>query len=106
MSAKRFITDLQALVRKFREESIELCGPKYASFSDTVVWDTAKSESLGYGKCVALVFDGGGYDELSSQGMLADMGSETYRNQVFALAKKHNMHAEDYASYLITFHAN
>ena len=106
MSAKRFTKALTALVLKFREDSIEICGPKYASFSDTVVWDEAKSESLGYGKCVALAFDGGGFDELSSQGMLADLGSEKYRLKVFALAKKHGMHAEDYASYLMTFHAD
>ena len=54
---------------------------------------------------MALVFDGGGYDELSCQGMLADLGSESYRVKVFALAKRHGMHAEDYTSYMMTFHA-
>ena len=106
MTTKRFIKDLRALVLKFREDSIAMCGgPKYAAFSDTVVWDEAKSDSLGHGKCVALVFDGGGYDELSCQGMLADLGSESYRVKVFALAKRHGMHAEDYTSYMMTFHA-
>ena len=105
MTTKRFIKDLRALILKFREDSIEICGPKYAAFSDTVVWDEAKSDSCGYGKCVALVFDGGGYDELSCQGMLADLGSETYRLKVFALAKRHGMHTEDCTSYMMTFHA-
>ena len=105
-STKRFTKALTALVLKFRSDAVAISGPKYASFSDTEVWDEAKSESLGYGKCVSLAFDGGGYDELSCQGMLAQLGSERYRDMIFALAETHGMHAEDHASYLMTFHTD
>lgn len=100
----RFAKSLEALIAKWEDKSIKLCGPKYASFKDVRVWDAAKSEQQGHGdRCVCLTFDGSGYDELSISGMLSDLGSETYRTKVFALAAKHGLHGEDYESYMMTF---
>jgi hypothetical protein len=104
MSTAKFQEALEAHIAKLRAESIEICGEKYASYSQTEVWSPEKSDAMGCGKQVTLSFDGGGSDMLSLNGELASYGDYSVREGVHALAAKHGFHTEDPNSWSMAFY--
>jgi hypothetical protein len=91
---------LEQLVEDWKAESLESCSsPRYADFQDTKVVDTVHTLNGSYGT-LGLVFDGSGYDLLSSQ---ADFHIETYRNILGVLCQIHGWTWEDCTTWAITF---